>query len=434
VKQFPARGSCVAAATLAAVAASCWAGPMPIPRRTAGILAADLTLDAIYLVRDLTGDGDGNDPGEATVFLDASNASGITAPTGSVFALFQAVDGTVYIADGDTDSVYAAKDLNDDGDALDTGECRVWFSSFNASLLTMPTPGGVCQGADGAIYITNAGISSSPQDGLYRTVDLNDDGDANDSGEQTVFVDETAIGVLGANPFECSLLGNKVYFLDIRGGNPDIVFVADDADGDGSVSAAELRAFYTAGGVAVAQSDFSCQSDGTSIYVHEATSSQVQSVWRLTDTDISGMIDQATESVAVWTESSLPSGAVMNNSFSLSLGPGMIALSSNGADNEDEIIIARDIDGNGDYNDAGGTAIFAQGVAAVSFPENLRAVLFYGRPCLADVNASGSVTVQDIFDFLALYFSNHPRADINASGSVTVQDIFDFLALYFTGC
>jgi len=54
--------------------------------------------------------------------------------------------------------------------------------------------------------------------------------------------------------------------------------------------------------------------------------------------------------------------------------------------------------------------------------------------CAADFNCSGSVGVQDIFDFLAGYFSNNPRADINESGAIGVQDIFDFLALYFAGC
>ncbi len=54
--------------------------------------------------------------------------------------------------------------------------------------------------------------------------------------------------------------------------------------------------------------------------------------------------------------------------------------------------------------------------------------------CPADFNQSGAVTVQDIFDFLAAYFSSDPAADFNQSGSVTVQDIFDFLAAYFTGC
>lgn len=54
--------------------------------------------------------------------------------------------------------------------------------------------------------------------------------------------------------------------------------------------------------------------------------------------------------------------------------------------------------------------------------------------CPADFNGSGGATVQDIFDYLATWFSSIPAADINASGSVTVQDIFDFLAAWFAGC
>lgn len=56
------------------------------------------------------------------------------------------------------------------------------------------------------------------------------------------------------------------------------------------------------------------------------------------------------------------------------------------------------------------------------------------RICLADFNCSGSVSVQDIFDFLAAYFAGEFRSDINASMSITVQDIFDFIAAYFAGC
>lgn len=54
--------------------------------------------------------------------------------------------------------------------------------------------------------------------------------------------------------------------------------------------------------------------------------------------------------------------------------------------------------------------------------------------CPADINCSGVVTVQDIFDFLSFYFSESPKADINGSGTNTVQDIFDYLTLYFAGC
>ena len=54
--------------------------------------------------------------------------------------------------------------------------------------------------------------------------------------------------------------------------------------------------------------------------------------------------------------------------------------------------------------------------------------------CPADINRDGLGTVQDIFDFLSLWFANDPRANVNADSSVTVQDIFDFLASWFTGC
>lgn len=54
--------------------------------------------------------------------------------------------------------------------------------------------------------------------------------------------------------------------------------------------------------------------------------------------------------------------------------------------------------------------------------------------CDADFNQNGNATVQDIFDFLAAYFTANPRADINRSGAVSVQDIFDYLMAYFAGC
>jgi hypothetical protein len=39
-----------------------------------------------------------------------------------------------------------------------------------------------------------------------------------------------------------------------------------------------------------------------------------------------------------------------------------------------------------------------------------------------------------LFDFLAACFAGEFRADFNNSQSLTVQDIFDFLAAYFSGC
>ena len=57
-----------------------------------------------------------------------------------------------------------------------------------------------------------------------------------------------------------------------------------------------------------------------------------------------------------------------------------------------------------------------------------------GNACPADFNGTGGLTVQDIFDFLAAWFSGAPSADFNHVGGITVQDIFDFLAAWFAGC
>lgn len=64
----------------------------------------------------------------------------------------------------------------------------------------------------------------------------------------------------------------------------------------------------------------------------------------------------------------------------------------------------------------------------------LRGGFLFPLTCPADFNGSGAVSVQDIFDFLAAYFTPDTRADFNASGAISVQDIFDFLAAYFAGC
>ena len=52
----------------------------------------------------------------------------------------------------------------------------------------------------------------------------------------------------------------------------------------------------------------------------------------------------------------------------------------------------------------------------------------------ADFNCSGSLTVQDIFDFLTAWFAGSSSADFNHLNGLSVQDIFDFLTAWFTGC
>lgn len=54
--------------------------------------------------------------------------------------------------------------------------------------------------------------------------------------------------------------------------------------------------------------------------------------------------------------------------------------------------------------------------------------------CAADFNEDGSLSIQDMFDFLAAYSSRSLTADMNHNDSVTVQDLFDYLRIYQQGC
>lgn len=50
---------------------------------------------------------------------------------------------------------------------------------------------------------------------------------------------------------------------------------------------------------------------------------------------------------------------------------------------------------------------------------------------ISDINNSGSVTTQDLFDFLTVFFVPTVLADTTGDAGVTVQDLFVFLQAWF---
>ena len=175
-----------------------------------GILLGDQRADALFLLVDENRDGDALDPGERLVFFDETNASGLATPTNNIFTVEQTSDKSVYVGDGSADAVFRLNDLNRDGDANDAGEALIWFDANNAEGLALVTPNGIAEGSDGAIYITNAGTRPSPTDAVYRTQDLNGDGDANDAGESSVWLDLQTIELADG-----STLGSAAVPFDI---------------------------------------------------------------------------------------------------------------------------------------------------------------------------------------------------------------------------
>lgn len=93
--------------------------------RTQDLFVADSSNDACWRLADLNQDGDHNDPGEQLSFCsDTIGAFAWTNPK----CVGSAADGAVYVADTTTDVVYALRDLNGDGDANDPGEAAMFWT------------------------------------------------------------------------------------------------------------------------------------------------------------------------------------------------------------------------------------------------------------------------------------------------------------------
>ncbi|MEM1298428.1 MAG: Ig-like domain-containing protein [Pseudomonadota bacterium] len=346
-------------------------------RTIQGVLLGDQRTDQVLLLQDLSGDGDSRDAGELTVFFDEDNASGLASPTGNVFNVHQASDKSVYVADGNADSVYRLVDENGDGDAQDAGEAVVWFSASNAEGLTLPTPNGVHEGSDGAIYIVNAGTGSAPADAIYRTEDMNGDGDAEDAGESRLWLDLAAI-VPTSSAFDISFDGDVAYVSDTAGGEANVILRIEDADGSGAISADEVTRFIDDTNTLGVPVDFgnAVTADGSLLVQTAIDFDNPLEIWKLTDLDASGAIDAEGEAVKVWDSSVVPDGVGATISFSIAADEdGRVSLTAS-----DSVLLLKDLNGDGDYLDEGETVVAASEELGDPI-DRPRAVAFYeGAP------------------------------------------------------
>ena len=347
-----------------------------------GILVGDQRADALYLLTDLNFDGDALDANERQVFFDDTNLSEIENPTSNIFSVLQATDKSVYVGDGNADSVYRLIDLNRDGDANDAGEAAVWFDAGNAAGLPLVTPNGIAEGPDGAIYLTNAGVRSSPSDAIYRTEDLNGDGDANDIGEARVWLDmhtiELATGAAigpASVPFDIVFDGTVAYVNDLTGGAvTDIIHRIEDRNGDGVITPDEVTPFITDEMNFGAPVDLTSAVQGDSLltltwFPDPSVDGAQPVIYRLTDLDGSNDINAAEEAVEIWNASALPEGYDMFVGFHIETDEdGGVFLTA-----DEHVVALSDLNGDGDYLDADETTILTSGLddAAIIRPRTL---------------------------------------------------------------
>ncbi|WP_157505694.1 hypothetical protein [Geminicoccus roseus] len=337
-------------------------------------LVGDQGSEALYLLHDRNGDGDTADVGEVGVFFDGHNAAGLADPLASVLDTFQGKDGSVYAGDNGTDSVYRLYDRNGDGDATDAGEAWAWFSAAgNAGGHSLVTPNGIAGDDDGNIYIVTPGVlSGESRDLIYKTTDHNGDGDAQDAGEAGIWLDLQTINP-NSSAFEISFDGDVAYVTDTNGRDPDTIYRIEDKDRSGDIQADEVSVFIADGNPFGVNPDFAHDIHDGSVYAFEFTGGGDNRVWRLTDLDGSGSIDQAGEVQQIWNAGLLPQG------YAASAGPGMdvledgsILLALNGGQpTQDSVVHLVDGNGDGDFQDEGETRVLvsrADGAAWLDRP------------------------------------------------------------------
>lgn len=129
-----------------------------------------------------------------------------------------------------------------------------------------------------------------------------------------------------------------------------------------------------------------------------------------------------------WVASATASSGTTSFSRLLAPGGGIIQSISGGSVNR---VVRLTTNGQYQINSELDTTLFTQSsTGTTSRSGSTKASLV----CVGDFNASGTLTAQDIFDFLTAWFGADSSADSNASNAITVQDVFDFLSNWFSGC
>lgn len=54
--------------------------------------------------------------------------------------------------------------------------------------------------------------------------------------------------------------------------------------------------------------------------------------------------------------------------------------------------------------------------------------------CRADFDCSGTLAIQDVFEYLSAWFASDPRADVDAAAGLTMNDVVEFVSIWFAGC
>ena len=381
----------------------------------------DRNNDAVYRLRDADHNGVLANPGEVFLYFSAANTAGTIGPMNPT-AQAVSVCRAVTLGDQGVASVFLFKDANDDGDALDAGESIVFAGPGNASAISLAFPSGAAFDSQCRLYVVNAG-NASGADGIYRLVDGNGDGDAMDAGEITPFVTDGPSGMGAGNgpysPQEIFFDGNDVGYLHNSSTNLHGIFRFVDANASGRADdAGEFTPYFTSAnlsGVTVS-AGFGMEPDRAhagSMYFQQTATGAIDQVYRITDSNNDLDANDAGEALLVYENAATGFTGV----DILSLTDGDVLVTDNSG-----ITVARLHDGNrdGDFLDAGESYSMLGGPGTIVQSRQVDIL-----PRAGDVDMDGFVAVNDLLAIITTWgpSSGCTRSDIDCSGQIDVNDL-----------
>ncbi|TWT45668.1 hypothetical protein RAS1_20960 [Phycisphaerae bacterium RAS1] len=401
----------------------------------------DRTNDRLWILYDVDGNGLIDDPAEIAPFFDAGNAAGTLGPMNPT-CLASRCDGLVLMGDQLNQAVYTLIDNNGDGDALDLGESLVAAQAGNASGVNFAFPTGAAVDATGRLYIVNSG-NASGNDAVYRLTDLTADGDFQDPGEIAEIVGVGAFGAPNGAASPQELVFDAAGFGYLRDSATSLagIYRFIDLNSNGRADdPGEFTVFVNttnASGVTVAPG-FALEPDAVrprAYYTLQIVPTGVDQLLRATDVNGDGDAQDAGEVVLAYSTAEASFTAV----DVVSLDDGRVLITDNSGN---IVVVLLDLDSDGTFFGAGERATYADNGSAQLAAARQLARLPLRRD--GDANCDGSIDILDINAFvfalsdpsgyMAAYPScNIQNADVNRDCNIDVLDINPFIALLAGG-
>jgi len=390
--------------SVAGLAAAAAAGP------GLTVFVHDQTNDQILRMVDLNGDGDAHDPGEVTVFYDAkAPVTGVNNAQGLL-----ALDPWTLLATDnfEPDNVVMLLDLNRDGDAFGPNEAIVWFDGMLPIGLTMTNPSELHRRPDGSfLLLDNNTLDTTRPEAIW----LIDNADGNyhvAPGEVSLFHELSPIGVSTATTFDIvEGPDGSVYTLDIS--DPNQIESIDRIDPTGATRTEWLSGqtlFNLVSLVMGSTYELEFDPDRGEVIFGATSLGFAQYILGARDANGNGRIDTPGEIRVLWSEPGHTGGFDTGSPRDFWRTTDGRLLWTDGL--RDRVMLLVDLNGDGDYQDAGETTVFfdgdtadAAGLPSIDQPLSVTAA----EVCTADLAAPfGEFNFFDLAAYLDAFNAGCP--------------------------